>query len=314
MSNPRANFGTAVPPRVAGEAYGSVHFQPLASPCRGYMVEGQSFYAVGETIHELPPAFYQCAVDNYGKPYMRQMDISIDDLIDLQDATAKMLAREFVDFWERAELFRAAGFSQKRGILLYGPPGSGKTSAIMSMAHHMIERLKGVVIVADRPEVMVECLAHFRMNEPERPAIILYEDMDTLVQRFGEAGYLSLLDGEHQVNHVVNVATTNYPECLDRRFVDRPGRFDRVEYVGMPCAEVRRRYLEAKAPDVAPDIIERWVAASEDWSLAHLRELVAAAVLLGEDEDDVIARLQDMREETLSSDREPGQVKVGFAA
>jgi ATP-dependent 26S proteasome regulatory subunit len=55
---------------------------------------------------------------------------------------------------------------------------------------------------------------------------------------------LSVLDGENQVDKVLNIATTNYPEKLDRRLVGRPRRFDRLIYIDMPNHVVRREYFK----------------------------------------------------------------------
>ena len=55
-----------------------------------------------------------------------------------------------------------------------------------------------------------------------------------MTEYYAESEYLSLLDGENQIGNVVYVATTNYPEKLDKRFTDRPSRFDVVQKISMP--------------------------------------------------------------------------------
>ena len=132
--------------------------------------------------------------------------------------------------------------------------------------------------------------------------IVLYEDIDALVERYGEPEYLAILDGELQISNVVNVATTNYPERLDKRFADRPGRFDRVQYVGMPDEKARRIYLESRSPSADEVTIKRWVKASDGWSVAHLRELVVACDILGEDVTEAIERISDMTSVAPSSE------------
>lgn len=284
------------------------------SDCMGYSVRGTAYYPVGRTTHKLEAGFYRCNVDNTGMTFFDKMDVVLDDLVEIKDETTILLFQEFVAFWERLDRFAEKGLSAKRGILLWGPPGSGKTSAIMAMASHMIKQLGGVVIMADKPRLMIDCVTAFRQNEPDRPVIILYEDIDSLVELYGESDYLSMLDGEHQIGNVINLATTNYPERLDRRFADRPGRFDRVAYVGMPSRDAREQYLTAKLPDQDEVTRARWVGASDEWSMAHLRELIVAVSVMGESEQDAIERLSEMRDDAPSSDRSPDRQVVGFGS
>lgn len=263
------------------------------------------------TAAALEPGFYEPLYTPQLGPALRKMAISTDDLIRLPDPTCDMLLKEFVDFWGGAERIKARGLNVKRGLLLWGPPGSGKTSALQLMAHHMTKEMGGIVVMANDPHVTAAALALIRSIEPARPIITLFEDLDAMVSRYGEPGILALLDGELQISGVVNVATTNYPEYLDPRFVDRPGRFDRIAFVGMPEAAARRAYFEAKAPDVAEERRERWIDASDGWSLAHLRELVVAHLALGEPDDEVIARMNEMRADRPKSDDVPGR-EFGF--
>tara|TARA_R100000963_G_scaffold35056_1_gene31525 strand:+ start:25773 stop:26510 length:738 start_codon:yes stop_codon:yes gene_type:complete len=244
---------------------------------------------------------------------LRRMNIDVDDLIDLPDPTTDMLLKEFVTFWQKAEKYAERGMSAKRGLLLWGPPGSGKTSAVQKMATHMMRVLEGIVVMAGEPDTTSTLLHDLRAIEPKRPLIVVYEDIDALVERYGEAQFLAMLDGEKQIANVVNVATTNYPERLDRRFADRPGRFDRVQYVGMPLAAARRAYFKARLPDICEQRLERWVSKSEDWSIAHLRELVVATEVLGDEDAETIERVDGMRDRP-NSEQEPGRERFGIVA
>jgi SpoVK/Ycf46/Vps4 family AAA+-type ATPase len=138
------------------------------------------------------------------------------------------------------------------------------------------------------------------------------EDIDALVHRYGENEFLALLDGEAQVDRICFVATTNYPERLDKRFVDRPSRFDTIKYVGMPTAAARRLYLQNREPDLGDDL-EAWVRLSDGFSIAHLKEMIIAVRCLGQDLDDVVERLESLRTSKADSARAPDSQSFGFA-
>lgn len=270
------------------------------------------YWGSPQTCDEVEAAFYQpeCLPD--GSPALRRMKISTDDLLVLPDPTCDLLLKEFVEFWERADRMKDRGFSVKRGLFLHGKPGGGKTSAVQRMAHHMVKTMGGIVVMVSNPSLTAACLQLYRGIEPTRPVICVYEDIDALIAHYGEAGILALLDGELQISNVVNVATCNYPELLDPRVKNRPGRFDRITEVSMPLAEARRSYFVQKAPEADTDRIERWVEASEGWSIAHLRELVVAILVLEESDEAVIERLKQMHEEPPTSEYYDRDRAFGF--
>lgn len=277
-------------------------------------------YAAGEgsywgspgTADHLEPGLYRIQHCHQRGPVLKQMKTVTDDLLRLPDPVCDMLLSEFVTFWKSVPRLIERGFLAKRGLLLWGPPGSGKTSALNLMAAHMVKELRGVVVMAGEPNLTVAGVQLVRSIEPDRPLILIYEDFDSLVQMYGEAGYPAMLDGEAQISGIVNVATTNYPERLDKRFVDRPGRFDRITECPMPSTDARRAYLAAKAPEVDELRREKWVRATDGLSLGHMRELIVAHIGLGESEDSVLSRLTEMHETNIKSGSS-GKSKVGFA-
>jgi intein/homing endonuclease len=187
---------------------------------------------------------------------------------------------------------------------------SGKTTSLIMAAESMVKQ-GGVVLIADMPGVLKILLRELRLVEADRPMTVIWEDLDAVIKRYGESEVLEILDGESQVNGIVFVATTNYPEDLDARIVNRPSRFDRVEHIDMPNAESRALYLNAKVgTTIAPDGTDL-VVATKDMSIAHLRELVAAIWCFGSDAQDVLKRLVDM-EKVPHSDRHNNKSKTGF--
>ncbi len=197
-----------------------------------WAVVGDAFLPCEEALKELPPAHYVVLQDMQKGVFLQRQNFSIDDLLELPDCASEEVVEQIEHFWTLEKHFREYGFLWKRGMLLWGPPGSGKTSTIQILAKKIIER-RGVVISIYNPSLATVGLHIARRIEPNRPILGLLEDIDAIVQRHGEADLLALLDGEHQIDNVVYLATSNYPERLDPRFINRPSRFDVIKKIGM---------------------------------------------------------------------------------
>lgn len=159
----------------------------------------------------------------------------------------------------------------------------GKSSVVHRIIHHAVQN-GGIAVQMDvNPELFTTGLRMIRGVEPDRPIVCFMEDIDALIEKFGEASLLSLLDGESQVDGVFNIATSNYPEKLDRRLVNRPRRFDRVIRVEKPSQDLRRQYIEKKlelTDTVDANKVEVLLEASEGLSFSALTELIISTEIM----------------------------------
>ncbi len=276
------------------------------------------FWRAKRTHAIIPPGLYNCCmVDGIGAALRRQ-DLKTDDLLVLPEKNSEEIFTEFERFWTLEAQFKHFGYLYKRGFLLWGPPGSGKTSLINLMMRTIIQRYGGIIVIVEDPDWASQCLTMVRKNEPERPLITIMEDLDALVERWGEPGYLNLLDGSEQINNVIHVGSTNYPERLDKRFVDRPSRFDTVKKIGMPGWDAREAYFRAKfdGKDVGwwnADQLDRWTKLSKGFSVAHMREMIISVCCLGQELEDVVNRLEKMHERKPTSESDPDGPRMGIA-
>ena len=111
---------------------------------------------------------------------------------------------------------------------------------------------------------------------------------------------------------MVFIATTNYPELLGDRIINRPSRFDKRFKMPHPNSKSRKLYFEHlfKQHESIKNVynINKWVKDTDNMSIAHLKELFVAVCILGEKYEDAISVLQAMVEDKLTS----SEVKVGF--
>jgi SpoVK/Ycf46/Vps4 family AAA+-type ATPase len=107
----------------------------------------------------------------------------------------------------------------------------------------------------------------------------------------------------NEVHKVVFLATTNYPDRLGKRIVNRPSRFDKRFKIGMPNKTSRKIYFEhlfEKVPQSEKERLnldaEKWAKDMNELSMAHMKELFVAVCILGDDYDDAVKTLQNMKE------------------
>jgi ATPase family associated with various cellular activities (AAA) len=247
------------------------------------------FYSSGA---KLPAGTYRCVVRHGNGICLQKVESQSDEVVLLPDPVAENLIREAQRFWLAAKDFRALGFLHKRGFLLMGPAGCGKTCIINQVAEYVLQELDGLVLLVTNPAHAESVLSNLRRVEPERRVLAVIEDIDAMLGDGREERLLSLLDGKTQIDHVLFIATTNYPERLDQRLQARPSRFDRAEVIRAPSAQVRRAYLEKRLPDLPTAELESWIELSEEFSIAHLKELILAVRCLGADVSETAGRLR----------------------
>lgn len=255
---------------------------------------GDKFLPIGQTIPKLIPGVYTPFISMGNPPGMERVQVNSDGVYTLPDTSTEIVLREIESFWNNEHLYREHNLLYKRGVLLWGPPGAGKSISIKLLMNEIMRR-DGIVILVNHVQSTIAAMKEFRKIEPKRNVILVFEDIDEIINDNGEATVLSLLDGEHNIDCCLNLASTNFPERLGARIINRPSRFDRRIYVDMPSINARKEYLtQATKGSLTENEMAAWLKDSEGMSIAHLRELVAAVYCLQQKYEDVIDRLKSM--------------------
>lgn len=204
-----------------------------------------------------------------------------DDLV-LPPSLAKSLRDDLKQFLASRELYERAGAVWKRGVLLLGPPGNGKTHAI-----------KGLIREAGLPCVYVKSFTG-RYTDPANsipkvfsrarqlaPCVVVLEDLDALIDDENRSFLLNELDGFAANTGIITIASSNHPERLDPSLLHRPSRFDRKYRFELPDAALRRQYLDRWASVVPEGVPEPALAQaaldSDGFTFAYLKELTLSA-------------------------------------
>lgn len=267
------------------------------------------------TVPKVPAGVYEIGWNASLSTYtVKKQPFKTDELYHLPSYEITDILKDIDNFWDRADNYKKYNYIHKRGILMYGEPGCGKSGIIQLISQQIIKKDGIVINVKDEEDVekFTSFIATFRQVEPDRPLIVLLEDIDSLAGegRHQTARLLNILDGVKQIEGVVYIATTNYPEKLQERITNRPSRFDRRYKVELPNEDIRRAYIQHKLNDDDLDNIniEEWIEKTEGMSLSHLKEVVISVIVMGRTFEETIDNLEGLK----TAPRIKGSNSMGF--
>jgi transitional endoplasmic reticulum ATPase len=159
------------------------------------------------------------------------------------------LQSSVTSFFDSRARYARLNVPWKRGIILYGPPGNGKTISIKATMHMLYARNPPIPTLYVKtltsyggPEYSVNEI--FKKARAQAPCYLVFEDLDSLLTEGVRSFFLNAVDGLAENEGVLMVGSTNYLERLDPGIVKRPSRFDRKYEFGNPDGALRVRYAE----------------------------------------------------------------------
>jgi len=255
--------------------------------------------------------------------------VTLEDVGDMAE-TKQALTEAVLWPLQHPETFERLGVEPPRGVLLYGPPGCGKTFVVRALASSgrlSVHAVKGAELMdkwVGASEKAVRDL--FRRARDSAPSLVFLDELDALAPRRGQsfdsgvtdrvvAALLTELDGIEPLRNVVVLGATNRPDLIDPALL-RPGRLEKLVFVEPPDAEARREILRTagKSVPLADDVdLDALAGQLDGYSAADcvalLRESALTAMRRSIDAADVTAADVAKARETVRPSLDPVQVE-----
>ena len=178
------------------------------------------------------------------------------------------------------QLYASLDVPHRRGVLLHGPPGNGKTS-IIRWVGAALPRVAGLILRPNAAFDNDDLAGVMKRWRSQAPAILVIEDLNWLLKKVDLSLFLNLLDGIERdaKGGQLLIATTNHPHELDPAINNRPGRFDVVIEVPCPDHTTRLAFLAARLAEIAEPTRAKLAVLTDGFSFAHLHELLRTSGL-----------------------------------
>ncbi len=256
--------------------------------------------------------------------------VTLDDVGDMV-ATKQALTEAVLWPLQHPDTFERLGVDPPRGVLLYGPPGCGKTFVVRALASSgrlSVHAVKGAELMdkwVGSSERAVRDL--FKRARDSAPSLVFLDEIDALAPRRGQsfdsgvtdrvvAALLTELDGIEPLRDVVVLGATNRPDLIDPALL-RPGRLERLVFVEPPDADARRDILRsaAKSVPLAADVdLDNLAGELDGYSAADcvalLRESALTAMRRSIDAADVTMADVEAARATVRPSLDPVQVEA----
>ncbi|MFA5599505.1 MAG: ATP-binding protein [Phenylobacterium sp.] len=222
-------------------------------------------------------------IDGSGEILKLNENISFDSIV-LPDKMLKIIKDNTLKFFGTTALLSQNNVNLKRGIILSGPPGNGKTMICKALANEV--NVSVLYVLPSNLQQTTDVNRIYEMAIELSPCLLIIEDIDFMTMdrdNFSGDGRLielmNKLDGIEEMNGVITLATTNLVDKVETAIKNRPGRFDRVINIPLPDIDLRiemfKKFLNNA--DVDYEVVAE---KAEKLSGAYIKEICQTAKLL----------------------------------
>ncbi len=217
---------------------------------------------------------------------------SWDDVI-LDPTMKDTLISDVQNFFDSRALYEEYAVPWKRGIIVHGTPGCGKTISINALMNTLDKRDQPVASLYVKSlktrcdTLMYSVREIFRKAREMAPCLLVFEDLDSLVVDEVRSYFLNEVDGLEDNNGILMIGSTNHLDRLDPGISKRPSRFDRKYHYKIPGSRERVLYCEYwkkkldknSSIDFDPAICDVVAQLTDGFSYAYLKELFVQTLL-----------------------------------
>jgi len=202
--------------------------------------------------------------------YIKQIDIKNIITPILNENILEKLNSDINGFFNNKLFYEKNNIPYKRGIMLYGSPGNGKTTFVKYLLSKCTKYYSMIITIDNFNDEVEEMISSSFPKSGQK--ILVFEDIDSL-PRYQRSSFLNFLDGIKTLENCVVIATTNYPEKVDPALLSRPSRFDKLYRIDEPKSEARKEFLIKYFPKLSKNELDIYIQKTNDFSGAYFLEL-----------------------------------------
>jgi SpoVK/Ycf46/Vps4 family AAA+-type ATPase len=250
---------------------------------------GIEFLPAKKTISKLPSDYYKVKYSDYGFYLAKAEDTNYSN--ESNSPKVLNLIKEVKLFWEIEKEYKKIKLAFSKGILIYGPPGNGKSIVLNSLVKETIDS-NGLAIDIDEPEDYMLFVSIIKKMEPKRKVILTIKNIDYMIDKFGFISVIDMIDKMSKSNNLIYVATTSSIDRIDEILYNNSSSFDKKIKIESPSSKEREEFIKNKISDLMTEQqevsktntidIKKWTMDTEGFSFSNLKELIVSVILYKE--------------------------------